>query len=456
MRQPSGSEGEPTSCMFSRDAKLSAVGELPHCDIWGGAEYTYNRVGDRYLDQMEFSGHASRLSDYESFTELGISTFRFGIIWERHEQDPSWKWSEERMQWMRSAGVRPIVGLVHHGSGPIHTSLLDPQFAQKLAAYAGAVAKRYPWVDAYTPVNEPNTTARFSGMYGIWYPHHRSRRSYLQALLNQLKATVLSMNAIRRVRPDAKLVQTDDLGSISGTEPLRPIWEMQNLRRWLPFDLLCGKVDRVHRMFGYMRAEGISEAEILWFLDNPCPPDIIGVNYYLTSDRYLDHRVEMYPSRLRSAEGPFVDVETVRASPVGITGFGALLLEAWRRYEIPVAITEVHLGGPVHDQIRWLAEGRDGVKYARRNGANCIALTTWAMLGSFYWNELVTSENGHYEPGVFDVSSGRPLATELAGVVAQMAKRELPRHCALKQRGWWRDNSRILFPYGTDISDVAA
>ena len=26
---------------------------------------------------------------------------------------------------------------------------------------------RYPWIDAYTPVNEPLTTARFSGLYGI-------------------------------------------------------------------------------------------------------------------------------------------------------------------------------------------------------------------------------------------------------------------------------------------------
>ncbi len=442
--------------MNSRDTAFGAEKRLGGCEIWGGAEYTCNRVGDRYLDQMEYSGHAVRLSDYEAFIELGIRTLRFGLIWERHERDPSWKWADERMKWMQSVGVRPIVGLLHHGSGPDHTDLLDPLFPEKVAAYAGSVAERYPWVNAFTPINEPNTTARFSGMYGIWYPHHRSRASYLRALLNQMKATVLSMKAIRSVQPDAQLVQTDDLGSISGTEAIRPIWETNDLRRWLPYDLLCGKVDRVHPLFHYMRAEGIAEAEIFWFTDNRCPPDVIGVNYYLTSDRHLDHRVEIYPSSLMSAEGRFIDIESVRVRPEGITGFGALLLEAWQRYGIPVAITEVHLGGAVHEQIRWLAEAWNGVDHARRQGANCIALTVWAMLGSFYWDALVTCENGHYEPGVFDVRSGRPLATELAMVVAQMANGKPPSHISLQQPGWWRDDSRILFPYGTEVSDVAA
>ena len=144
-------------------------------------------------------------------------------------------------------------------------------------------------------MNEPNTTARFSGMYGVWYPHHQSTASYLRALLNQLKGTVLSMEAIRRVRPDAQLIQTDDIGRVSGTAELQAVVEMLNLRHWLPFDLLCGSVDRHHPLFAYIRAAGIPEADILWFADHPCPPSVIGVNYYVTSDRYLDHRIDLYP-----------------------------------------------------------------------------------------------------------------------------------------------------------------
>src|ERR1700694_4848627 len=96
-------------------------------EVWGGPEYTCNRVGNHYFDQMKLSGHAGRLSDYERFAELGIKTLRCGLLWERHEFDPSWRWADERLQWMRREGTRPIAGLLHHGSGPPHTNLLDPE-----------------------------------------------------------------------------------------------------------------------------------------------------------------------------------------------------------------------------------------------------------------------------------------------------------------------------------------
>ena len=416
-------------------------------ELWGGVEYTWNRVNDQYFDQTAFSGHAGRLTDYEKFVDLGIRTLRFGLLWEQYERDRSWHWFDERLACLLQLGIRPIASLLHHGSGPPHTNLLDPMFPEKLAAFAGAVAERYPWIDAYTPLNEPNTTARFSGMYGIWYPHHRSRASYLRALLNELKGTVLSMVAIRRLRPDAKLIQTDDIGRISGTPELQTISEMLNLRRWLPFDLLCGSVDRYHPMFGYIRAEGIPEADILWFADHPCPPSIIGVNYYVTSDRYLDHRIELYPQDRRSGEGHFVDVEAVRASDDGIAGVGTLLIEAWKRYKIPVSITEVHLGGSVDEQIRWMVESWKGAMQARQQGCQCVALTAWALLGSYYWNQLVTKENGHYEPGVFDVRSGEPVATDLALIVAQIADRRVPQHSVLMHPGWWHQSSRLCYPH---------
>jgi dTDP-4-dehydrorhamnose reductase len=430
---------------------MVASSECQRLEIWGGVECTYNRVRDGYFDQMELCGHANRLSDYERFAELGLRTLRLGMLWERHECDPSWRWSDERLRRLKELRIQPIVGLVHHGSGPRHTSLQDPAFADKLASYAGEFAERYPWIDSYTPINEPHTTARFSGMYGIWYPHRMSRRSYLRALLNQMKAIVLSMKAIRRVRPDARLIQTEDVGNISGTEELRSTWEFLNLRQWLPYDLLFGRVDGQHPMFAYIRAEGITEAEIYWFQEHACPPSILGINYYVTSDRFLDHRLEIYPESRRSAEGAFVDVEAVRVHPDGIAGVDSLLSEAWERYRIPVAITEVHLGCTVDEQIRWLAESWERTMWARSKGVGCVALTVWALLGSFYWNELVTRENEHYEAGVFDVRSGSPEPTELARVVAQLAAGKRPYHAELTQAGWWRHESRICLP-GEEIA----
>jgi dTDP-4-dehydrorhamnose reductase len=86
-----------------------------------------------------------------------------------------------------------------------------------LAAFARAVAERYPWVEDYTPVNEPLTTARFCGLYGHWYPHARDVRLFARALLNQCRAVALAMRAIRLVNPRARLVQTEDLGRVHST-----------------------------------------------------------------------------------------------------------------------------------------------------------------------------------------------------------------------------------------------
>ena len=43
-------------------------------EVWGGIECTVNRVGERFLDQIERSGHATRSEDIDLFAELGIRT----------------------------------------------------------------------------------------------------------------------------------------------------------------------------------------------------------------------------------------------------------------------------------------------------------------------------------------------------------------------------------------------
>jgi dTDP-4-dehydrorhamnose reductase len=77
-----------------------------------------------------------------------------------------------------------------------------------------------------------------------------------------------------------------------------------------------------------------------------CPPDILGLNYYLASDRFLDHRLERYPEALRGGNGhmSYVDIDAVRGHSEAIAGYEAHLTEAWCRYGIPLALTEVPRG----------------------------------------------------------------------------------------------------------------
>jgi dTDP-4-dehydrorhamnose reductase len=193
----------------------------PLIQLWGGLECTINRVGDQYCNQLELSGHWRRPDDIERVAELGLRTLRYPVLWESIAPDSpdcfDWTRSDAALGKLRSLGIRPIVGLLHHGSGPRYTDLVDPAFPEKFARFATAVARRYPWIDAYTPINEPLTTARFSALYGHWYPHRRDDASFLQALFNECRATILAMQAIRAHNSEALLVQTEDFGRIFST-----------------------------------------------------------------------------------------------------------------------------------------------------------------------------------------------------------------------------------------------
>ena len=430
---------------------MTASVTLPELEVWGGVECTVNRVGDRWFDQMAWSGHDARASDLTRIASLGIRTLRQPVLWERlapnHPEDIDWGWSDERLARLYELGIRPIVGLLHHGSGPGYTSLLDPAFPEKLATFAGAVARRYPWIVDFTPVNEPLTTARFSALYGHWFPHLRSNRDYVRALLNQLRGVVLAMRAIREVIPHARLVQTEDCGNTFGTAGTRRQVAHERHRRWLTWDLLTGRLDEGHPLRPFLAAAGMTSEDERFFAEAGCSPDLLGLNYYLTSDRYLDERLDRYPREMHGGNGEiaYADVEAVRARAQGIAGHQAHLLAAWNRYRLPLAITEVHLGCTREEQARWLLESWRGARAARAHGADVRAVTAWALLGSFNWESLVTQDAGQYEPGAFDVRAPDPRPTALAHVVTTLAAGGEPEHASYSGAPWWRRSERILY-----------
>lgn len=425
--------------------------QLP-LEVWAGVECTVNRVGEEYFDQLERNGHATRLNDLDLFAELGIHAIRYPVLWERIApnglETADWSWADERLGRLRELGIRPIVGLVHHGSGPCDTSLVDPEFPEKLAVFARAVAKRYPWVTYYTPVNEPLTTARFSGMYGHWYPHGQDNLTFARALLGECRAIALSMQAIREVNPHAQLVQTEDLAKIYSTPKLAYQADFENERRWLSFDLLCGRINPTHPMWGYLRYCGISETELEETLQYTCPPNIIGINHYLTSDRFLDENLENYPAWTHGGNGrdKYADVEAVRVCALGLAGPRTLLKETWERYKLPLAVTEVHLSCTREEQLRWFNEVWNAAQELRDRGADVRAVTAWALLGSYDWNSLVTRSAGYYEPGVFDLRSPRPRQTAIALMVRDLATGRKPNHPLLDTPGWWHRQERLLYP----------
>jgi dTDP-4-dehydrorhamnose reductase len=422
-------------------------------ELWGGIECTVARVHDTVRDQARETGHRERERDLDQIAALGIRTLRYPVLWETISPDApdqcDWSWHDQRLSRMRELGISPIAGLVHHGSGPRYTSLADPAFPELLAQHAANVAQRYPWIDKYTPVNEPLTTARFSGLYGHWYPHGTNERTFLRTLVHQCKATVLAMQAIRRINPAAQLVQTEDLGKVFSTPKLKYQADYENGRRWLSFDLLCGRIDTRHPWHQRFMDHGISAVELAFFTEQPCPPDIIGINHYLTSERYLDERCELFPEHHHSGNqrDRYADVEAVRIDFEGRpTGPLARLREVWERYGLPVAVTEVHHGNTRDEQLRWLKEVWDAACILRAEGADLRAVTIWSLFGCVDWNTLLTRQNGFYEPGVFDIRSDPPRPTALAAAASSLARNGNFEHPVLDHAGWWHRHDRYYQP----------
>ena len=419
-------------------------------EIWGGVECTCRRVGDSYSDQLTRNGHRDRLDDLDRFAALGLRTLRYPILWEHVAPDsldaPDWQWADERLARLQVLAIEPIVGLVHHGSGPRYTALDQPTFAPGLARYARLVAERYPWVKYYTPVNEPLTTARFSGLYGLWYPHGRDNRTFVRILINELQATRLAMLAIREVNPAAQLVQTEDLGQAHGTPTLAEQAEFENHRRWLTFDILSGRLTPTHPLWGYLREHDIEEAELQEFIDSPLPPDVLGINHYVTSERYLDERLDLYPGQptISGVQYPaYIDTEALRVTGVQPIGLENLLRQTWDRYRIPLAITESHLGCTREEQLRWLHQTWQLATRLRASGVDLRGLTVWSLLGAFDWDNLLTQDGASYEPGVFDVRSGQPRPTALYHMVHSLIHRGYYAHPVLASLGWWQRPERF-------------
>jgi len=418
-------------------------------ELWGGVECTVVRIGDEFRNQVIETGHAARMSDLDAMAELGVKATRYPIVWESvAPQVPTeldFSWHDGRLERLRELGIRVIAGLLHHGSGPKYASMLDPHFPRMLGEYAARVAKRYPWIDAWTPVNEPLTTARFSCLYGHWYPHGKDIETMFRGLANECLATLYAMREIRKVNPGAQLVVTEDMGKTFSTPHMAYQADHENERRWLSLDLLAGRVVPGHRFHSWLLKAGVPQETLDELATGEGKPGIIGINHYLTSERFLDHRVERYPDVEPGSNGVdiYCDLEAVRMSHLRHeVGPGKRLREVWERYGIPIAYTEVHHGCSRDEQVRWLVEVWEACEKERKRGADIRAVTLWSMFGAVDWRSLLTRKDNHYDPGVFDTRGGTPRPTLIAKAAAALGRGEKFDHPLLDLPGWWKRPGR--------------
>ena len=413
-------------------------------DVWGGVECSIVRIGNGIRNQLVETGHYARDGDLDLIAGLGIKTLRYPTLWELVEavegQD-DWTWLDRRLSRLRQLGISPVAGLLHHGGGPAWTHILAPDFPDRLAAFAGRLARRYPWIWNFTPVAEPLTTARMSGLYGTWYPHASDEATCFRLVVAQCRAIAKAMSSIRIVTPHARLVQTEDFGRTFATPKLQYQADYENRRRWLSMDLLCGVVDAGHPFNAQLISSGVDPIHLSELVTAPCSPDLIGVDYYLTSDRFLDHRTERHADEAVGGNGidPYVDIAAVRAeiTPT-VVGLSPRLKEVWERYRRPIVISELHNGCTREDQLRWFMEGLRTAQACLSSGVDVRGVTAWSLFGAIDWNSMMSRRDGYYECGVFDARASTPRKTILADAIAALNSGRSFYHPVLGQTGWWR------------------
>jgi dTDP-4-dehydrorhamnose reductase len=411
--------------------------------VWAGLECSFLTVGRTRWDQLELTGHDRREGDIRLLQQLGAVAVRYPVLWGRDAGTggaTDWDQAERRIGELCRRGMDPIVGLLHHGYGPSGIDPLDPGWPAAFARYAREVAERIPaW--AVIPINEPLTTARFGGLYGWWPPYGRDDGTFADLILAQAEAQRLAARAIRAAQPGALIIANEDVGRTVGAPSLRDRIEHDDERRWLAFDLLAGRVDPHHRFWSSLSGDRRRRRLLDGLRREPEIPDVLGIDYYVTSDRYLDPRPHVASSRAsRSALVEVADIELCRVAGHEI-GFDRPIQATWDRYGLPLALTEVHLAGRPGDQVAWWAEAWAAALDATRRGIPILGVTAWSVFGAYDWSSILCRPQGDYATGCFDVRGRVPRRTALGRAVAMTAAGDLPS----VSPGWWRLAERVTY-----------
>lgn len=414
--------------------------------LWAGPECSYLTVGDWTCDQLALTGHDARIDDIDRLAALGVTAVRYPVLWGRDRgtrEETDWAWAERRLERLDELGIAPIVGLLHHGFGPDGTDPLDREWPHRFARYASDVATRFPAASSFLPINEPLTTARFGGLYGWWPPYARDDDTFVGLLLAQAHGHVEASRAIRGIRPAATVLINDDVGRTFGTTPCGAAVEHANQRRWLAFDLVTGRVDRSHPLWAYLARSRRHRRLLDQLVREPEPPDLLGIDHYVTSDRFLDDQIAGYPVEKRGGDGriEYADVELARVAGYEVRGFSGAIAETWDRYGLPMALTEVQLAGGPDDQLAWWTQAWEAAAAAIREDIPVVAVTAWAAFGAYEWSSVLRRRDGAYEAGCYDVRSDRPTPTRLPELLAATARGVSP----APSIGWWQRDDRVMY-----------
>lgn len=359
-----------------------------------GIENSIPRIknGRVRIDQMEVCGHYSLWrTDLDCVEDLGVRFLRYGPPLHKTFLGPDrfdWEFCDLVFGEMFRRNLVPIADLCHFGVPDWIGDFQNTDFPTLFAAYARAFARRYPWVQLFTPVNEMFICATFSARYGWWNEQGVTDRTFVTALRNIVMANVLAMRAILDERPDAIFIQSESSEYFHAENPeaIKPA-ELYNSMRFLTLDLNYGhRVDS--EMYEYLMDNGMSWRDYHFFMDNSLRHHcILGNDYYWTNE----HRV--------CADG------STRAAGE-VFGYCELTRQYYARYKLPVMHTETNITeGPSGDEaVNWLWKEWANVLRVRNDGVPTVGFTWYSLTDQIDWDTALREQNNRVNPlGLFDL-----------------------------------------------------
>ncbi len=373
-----------------------------------GLECSYPKVehGRRRDELAETKHYECWRDDFRLCAEIGAKYLRYGIPTYRMHLGANrydWSWTDEVLPALRDAGITPIIDLCHFGVPDFIGDFQNTDWPELFAAFAGAFAGRYSWVQYYTPVNEILVCARLSGREGLWNGQHKSDATFVRAIVNMCRATILAGKRILQNCPDAVFFQSEAAEVVHERWPeTRREVDMRNQERFLSFDLLYGHPPNAD-MLQFLLDNGFTREDYDWFMHHGQindPHCVMGSDYYAHNERYLTPDGQERPC------GP-------------VLGWHGIAGEYYGRYHKPMMLTETNTLDP-DAGAQWLWRTWQSVQHLRSKGVPVLGFTWYSLIDQIDWDISIRAVRGHVNGnGLFTLERKPRPASEAFREVAR-------------------------------------
>ncbi len=326
-------------------------------------------LGKRYPSHEGIDFYHRYKEDIALFAEMGFKALRISIDWSRiypkgDEQEPNLlgiQFYQNVVDELLKHGIEPIVTL-YHFEMPVHLvreygSWVNPKVVDFYLNYCQTMFEalkgkvRY-WV-TFNEMNhiDPQTEASDIFTYiiaGLKYTEMDNKKQTLARIsYNMTLASVKAVKLARIVDPE------NQIGCVFGLTPAYPLnCDPQNVmnsfketdREFYQIDAMCMGRFPEYKLKEY-QAQGIelviSEEDAVAFAEGKL--DFIGLNYYSSSVAHYEGDDENEETLFGGTQNPYLE-QSKWGWAIDPTGLRYLLNYIYRRYGLPIIITENGLG----------------------------------------------------------------------------------------------------------------